>query len=154
MQTFLPHPDFAQSMAALDWRRLQNQVYRECKTLINGGWPNHPASKMWRENRASLCVYALAGIDEMARRNRQAGERGMTPRWNRASLDAHREWLMEQHQLAAYEQGHTRPPAWLGHPGLHASHRSQLLAKDTGYYSRHNWLEEPGALPYVWPTDA
>jgi hypothetical protein len=45
-------------------------------------------------------------------------------------------------------------PSWLGDEELHRSHRSNLLAKDPGYY-RPRFAErfgpEPADLPYVWP---
>lgn len=57
MQTFLPYADFDESARALDPKRLGNQVYRECLTLIRGGWPNHPASRMWRGYECALACY-------------------------------------------------------------------------------------------------
>ena len=53
MQTFLPYPSFSESMKCLDPKRLGNQVYRECLTLIRGGWSNHPIAKMWKKIRAA-----------------------------------------------------------------------------------------------------
>jgi hypothetical protein len=45
-------------------------------------------------------------------------------------------------------------PSWLGDEDLHRSHRSNLIAKDPGFY-RHRFTErfgaEPDDLPYVWP---
>ena len=42
-------------------------------------------------------------------------------------------------------------PPWLGNEALHASHRSNLLRKDPGFYGRYGWTE-PADLPYVWPV--
>lgn len=42
-------------------------------------------------------------------------------------------------------------PAWFGWDEFHASHRSNLLRKDSDYYSQFGW-SEPDDLPYVWPT--
>lgn len=47
-------------------------------------------------------------------------------------------------------RGETRP-WWLGDPGFHAGHRSNLLRKDPDHYSRFGWLE-PDDLPYVWSS--
>jgi hypothetical protein len=45
-------------------------------------------------------------------------------------------------------------PSWLGDEELHRSHRSNLIAKDPGFY-RPRFAErfgaEPDDLPYVWP---
>ena len=46
-------------------------------------------------------------------------------------------------------------PTWLGDEELHRSHRSNLIAKDPGFY-RQRFAErfggEPDDLPYVWPA--
>jgi len=55
MQTFLPYPDFIDSVKALDYRRLGKQRV-EARQILNillenrknGGWVNHPCTKMWR----------------------------------------------------------------------------------------------------------
>lgn len=41
-------------------------------------------------------------------------------------------------------------PLWVGDPAFHASHRSNLLRKDSVFYGKFGWLE-PHDLPYVWP---
>ena len=68
MQTFLPYPDFHQSVRVLDTKRLGKQRV-ECMQILNamefgGGWVNHPATKMWKDNRDALCAYMAACIDE------------------------------------------------------------------------------------------
>ena len=133
MQTFLPYPDFHESMKVLDDKRLGNQVYRECLTLIRGGWPNHPASKMWRGYEFSLAVYALAGLDELHCRGRL--------------YDHHRKTFMKLMR----DFPDTGAPPWLGREDFHASHRSNLLRKYPEWYGRFGWTE-PDDLPYVWPV--
>ena len=66
MQTFLPHPSYAKSAAAIDTRRLQKQIV-ECQQLLNAllnpeakGWRNHPSAMMWRGCKKSLADYAEA----------------------------------------------------------------------------------------------
>jgi len=130
MQTFLPYPNYTKSMRCLDNKRLGNQVYRECKTLINGNWRNHPASKMWRGYEFELCKYALAGLFELWRRGR------FYPDHFRFFLGK----LFTTHIC--------RRPKWFGNPGFHASHRSNLLRKDE-FYAQYGWIE-PKDLPYVW----
>jgi hypothetical protein len=40
-------------------------------------------------------------------------------------------------------------PHWLGMEEFHSSHRANLLRKDSEYYSKHGWIEDPND-PYVW----
>lgn len=134
MQTFLPHPDFRESMRALDPRRLGNQVYREGLTLLRGGWQNHPASKMWRGHRHALASYLLAGIHTLE-------ERGY-------SYPHHEK---EIYDVLFAERENTEMPHWLGNEAFHASHRSNLLRKDPVWYGELGWTE-PHDLPYIWPT--
>ncbi len=135
MQTFLPYPDLKRSVCCLDPKRLGNQVYRECKVLITGGWPNHPASKMWRGYEGALANYALFGLEELWRRG-----------------------LKYPHHFEFFEQfiGDELPP-WFGDERLHASHRAALLSKNFNWYSQFSWSEQPmiqinGRWPYFWPV--
>lgn len=133
MQTFLPYPDFAQSMACLDPSRLGNQVYREGMTLLRGGWPNHPASKMWRGYEDALALYLWAGVVELGKQGKDYDDRP---------------WCIELRSKLT----HSCPmPPWLGDPDFHASHRSNLLRKDPVYYGQFGWTE-PDNLEYVWPV--
>jgi len=135
MQTFLPYPDFNKCARVLDPSRLGNQFYREGLTLLRGGWPNHPASKMWQGYMWWLCEYLLACSNELKRRGRHY------PKHDREVLEYHR-WLSQiEHPK----------PSWLGDNRLHASHRSNLLRKYPEYYGRFGW-SEPDDLPYFWPT--
>lgn len=119
-------------MRVLDPKRLGNQVYRECMTLLRGGWPNHPASKMWQGHRYHLALYAAAGLEELAFRG-------------------HTYPLIEQEILEFLELNtNTGPPCWLGVEEFHASHRSNLLRKNKEYYEQFGWTE-PSDLPYIWP---
>lgn len=139
MQVFLPYPDFVRSVGCLDKTRLGNQVYREALTLLRGGWPNHPAAKMWQNYKSALAMYALAGLDELKRRGRDYPH-------HRATF------------LRYLNDGPAIPPMphWLGNDAFHASHRAALLYKDFAWYSQFGWSESPavpdakGRLPYVW----
>lgn len=136
MQTFLPYPDFRLSATVLDPARLGNQVYRECRTLILGGWKNHPASKMWRGYESALARYSLACLAELSRRGRRY-----------------------PHHIRFFEKFVTdeRIPDWLGNEEFHASHRAALLYKNFEWYKHFGWKESPaipnekGSLPYYWP---
>jgi hypothetical protein len=150
MNTFLPHHDFEQSAACLDDRRLMNQRNEALiilKTLLNlypegKGWPNHPATRMWRGCEGFLTWYIRALCDEMHRRGINSGHADYSP--VQAIIDAH--------DLPA------TVPRWWGDERLHASHRACLLAKDLDHYSQFGWREQPtppidGRWPYWWPTD-
>ena len=135
MQTFLPYPSFKESMQVIDPSRLGNQVYREGMTLLRGGWPNHPASKMWRGYESALANYLMAGVIELHRRGKDYTDRP---------------WYEE---LVSYAIGSDLAPLppWLGDPAFHASHRSNLLRKDPSWYGQFGWTE-PDDLPYIWPA--
>ena len=135
MQTFLPYPSFQESMRVLDDSRLGNQVYREGMTLLRGGWPNHPASKMWRGYEGALAQYLMAGVHELYTRGK----------------DYHsRPWCQELFTYAVAGVDEPMPP-WLGDEQFHASHRSNLLRKDPVWYGQYNWTE-PDNLEYIWPV--
>ena len=143
MQTFLPYADFYKSMQTLDPSRLGNQVYRECKTLINGGWANHPVAKMWKGYEHALAKYALAGLEELTRRGKHY-----------------------QHHIDFFNEclnkfPDTGNPSWLGNELFHLSHRANLYVKDPVYYShfqqdhfRWEQIREEQNIPdkYYWPT--
>jgi hypothetical protein len=134
MQTFLPYPDFNDSMECLDNKRLGNQVYREALTLVRGGWRGHPASKMWRGYERRLCEYARAGADELCMRGKvEVGER----------------WRF-RFAIIGLDYPVTGDPWWLGDARLHRSHRSVLLRKNFEWYSQFGWTESPGSV-YFWP---
>lgn len=131
MQTFLPYPDFAACAAALDDRRLGKQRVEAYQILratqgLTRGWRNHPAVNMWRGYEDALGLYMNAMIDE----------------WERRGFKNN----MTRHSIAA----DVAMPPWLGHPNLHASHRSNLLRKAPAHYSQLGWAEPP-TLPYFWP---
>lgn len=83
MQTFVPLPDFADTMAVLDRRRLGKQrveTFQILATLlriptldgkIRDGWRHHPAVKMWRGHEVSLARYGLAACDAWSSRGHQ-----------------------------------------------------------------------------------
>lgn len=133
MQTFLPYPDFRKSLECLDPRRLGNQVYRECKTLINGGWPHHPVAKMWRDYRWALAHYAVTGLNVLT---------------SRGLYYPHHYEFFER--IMQDETNHDIP-WWLGWEPLHLSHRSNLIRKDPEWYGPMFPGVEP-SLPYVYPS--
>lgn len=139
MQTFLPYPDFDKSAHCIDPSRLGNQVYREGKTLVKGGWPNHPASKMWKGYGIALAEYCLACLRELTARGR--------------NYPTHIEYFTE-----IRNRGEIVLPPWVGDDRLHSSHRAALLFKKPEWYGKFGWNESPivpnenGKLPYFWPN--
>jgi len=161
MQTFLVYPNYLQSMRCLDKYRLGNQVWREGLTLLRGGWPNHPASRMWKGHEYHLGLYLLDGLKVLEERGKVYPE------------------VRHKIEIEMIKFSNTGAPHWLGDEAFHASHRSNLLRKVTeaiqkakeaikrdnprrhhymkvadyvkSWYSQFEWTEIDN-LPYVWPT--
>lgn len=131
MQTFLAYPDFKKSAECLDPSRLGNQVYRECKSLINGGWKNHPIARMWHGYEHALAEYSLECLYELERRGRNY------PLQIKFFKDC----------LNKFPD--TGKPPWFGNDLLHSSHRSNLLRKNKDYYQQFGW-SDPDTLLYAW----
>jgi hypothetical protein len=137
MQAFLPYPDFQQSVACLDYRRLGKQRIEVLQMLraLRGetkGYANHSATRMWRENINALVLYGLAVCDEWKKRG----------------------YKDTRHEIiASYfrENENSDMPFWFGDEKLHASHRSNLLRKNASFYGQYGWTE-PDDIPYVWPV--
>lgn len=134
MQTFLPYKSFVETAKCLDWRRLGKQRV-EALQLLNalrdgGGWINHPATKMWRDHSNALIEYGVVICDEWIARGFEDTCRA---------------------KILAHKTGDAVLPSWLGDSAFHASHRSNLLRKDSKWYGQFGWTE-PSDLPYVWPT--
>src|SRR5574343_510659 len=75
MQTFLPYPDFRESLRVLDPVRLRNQR-RETLSLLTSlwrqsGWIRHPACRMWRGHEYALAQYGWLNSLEVRRRGWQ-----------------------------------------------------------------------------------
>ena len=145
MQTFLPVADFEQSARLLDNPRLGKQRV-ECLQVLRAlelpdyGWANHPVVTMWRGHTAGLVVYSLA----MVRVWRERGFADTTQ--TLISEFAPDAASMTQAEAAAAGL----LPSWVGDEELHLSHRSNLLAKDPGFY-RPRFPGDPDDLPYKWP---
>ena len=138
MQTFLPYSDFKQTAQCLDYRRLgkqrveAKQILMALLNLTNSkAWRNHPATKMWRGHEGALAKYAYTICDEWIQRGYKDSLKDFFHQYM-STLD-------------------TTNPDWLGDEELHSSHRSNLLRKDSNYYSKYNW-SEPDNLPYKWPV--
>lgn len=151
MQTFLPHPSFAHSVAVLDRERLGKQRI-ECRQILGAlrglrndrkmGWSDHPATKMWIGYDSALAVYMTFAINEWVARGYNSTM--ITPydeNWKRRDG--------EDFHLDA-DAALVKLPPWLGDEAVHASHRSNLLRKAPEYYGQFGWTESPD-LDYSWP---
>jgi hypothetical protein len=137
MQTFLPYPDFRESLQALDNKRLGKQRVEAYQIIsaITGrpkkdgtpykGWVNHPCSVMWRDYVNALKLYYNDAIDVWK-------ERGFKNTMEYERID-----------------GDFVLPEWLGNEEFHSSHRANLLRKDLAYYSKQGWQDNPED-PYLW----
>jgi hypothetical protein len=149
MQTFLPVADFADSARLLDSPRLGKQRVETLQILRaielpDYGWANHPAVLMWRGRTPALVAYGLA----MARVWQERGFADSTT--SQIGEFAPEVVGVPQPELAAAGV----LPSWLGDEELHRSHRSNLIAKDPGFYRERfagRFGAEPDDLPYVWP---
>jgi Pyrimidine dimer DNA glycosylase len=146
VQTFLPFPDFVESVSVLDTARLGKQRVETLQilralTLAEYGWRNHPAVTMWRGRVPALVLYGLASVAQWRMRS-----------FPDTTADQIAEFAPEvvglnQADLAAGG----RLPSWVGDERLHRSHQSKLLAKDPAHYGRFF----PGVAPnleYFWPA--
>ena len=134
MQTFLPHPEFDESAACLDYKRLGKQRVEamQIHNIVSGkrstgGWLNHPAVTMWRGHADALAFYHNVIIDEWVRR----GFRNNMP-------------------YLPIPSGEIIFPDWFGDERIHSSHRSNLLRKDSEWYGQFGWGENPD-MEYFWP---
>jgi len=145
VQTFLPYPDLAASMAVLDDKRLGKQrveTLQVMKALIvpGYGWQSHPVTRMWRGYRPALMEYQEATCAEWTRR-------GFADTCFEKTLAI----LAEvPEDLTAYTEGRFPQPPWWGREDMHLSHRSKLLAKAPELY-RPAFPADPDDLDYVWP---
>jgi hypothetical protein len=134
MQTFLPYPDFVQSIKVLDYRRLGKQrveTFQVLNILLDRtptkGWRNHPVTRMWTGYEEALKLYQNYTILEWI-------DRGYNNTMKFEDID---------HSSIVY-------PSWFGSDEFHRSHRSNLLRKDYEYYSQY--FDDPADLEYYWPV--
>ena len=134
MQTFLPLPDFADSVACLDRQRLGKQRVEAIQILrtLQGksfGWANHPAVRMWHGYESALALYGLTTCDEWLSRGYIDNCRG---------------------EFAAVLKNNADMPFWFGNEAFHRSHQSNLVRKLVTHYGPM-FPNVPDNLPYVWP---
>ena len=155
MQTFLPFPDFEQSVRVLDDRRLGKQRVETLQVMgvlvaafwdnaasqvqdrEPRGWRTHPVVLMWRGHEGSLLDYQAATCRVWVERGFNDTCAGKTS------------GLLAASGLPSV----VVLPPWFGDEALHRSHQSNLIRKDPGLYAAH-FPGVPDGLPYVWPVSA
>ncbi len=166
MQTFLPSPDLRESVSFLDNKRLGKQRVETKQILLalgedvgdhkgntSSSWANHPATKMWKNNKVALAFYGYLCCREWIARGfkdslEKQFEEVIKRLTNRTSL-----LTQSTHIEDNFIGGDSKieAPWWLGYDKLHRSHRSNLVRKDPSYYRAY--FTESGDLPYYWPSE-
>jgi hypothetical protein len=133
MQTFLPYPNIEQSLKSLEFKRLGKQRVEAFQILNiilkrtnSDAWKNHPVIKMWKKHPNALKLYYNQSIKEWISRGYK----------NNMKFEKIR--------------GKTIFPDWWGNKKFHDSHKSNLLRKNSEYYSQFNW-DISSEIPYFWP---
>jgi len=149
MQTFLPYPEFDDTAAVLDVRRLGKQRVETIQVLraltVPGyGWRHHPAAAMWAGYEEALVRYGLdicAAWCRLGHGDTCAATLG-------ADLEVAIGLTTARTQAGLAAAGEL--PPWLGDTALHRSHQAALVRKDAAHY-RPFFPDVPDDLPYVWP---
>ncbi len=135
MQTFLPDPDFTESLRMIDKQRLGKQrveAYQILRVLMfpdqAKGWKRHPAVLMWTGHVDALKLY-----------------------YNLSLLEWRGRGCMNR--MLMYPSG-TEPemPWWMGRPEFHLAHQSNLVRKAPDFYGPL-FPGVPPDIPYWWPTE-
>ena len=142
MQTFLPYADFEQTAKCLDVKRLGKQrveawqIYLSL-TVVEYGWKNHPAVKMWKNYELALMFYGLA----------------ICHQWRQLSYKDTMFTKFEEVANFNFKNGLTQVvmPPWIGWKEFHDSHKSNLVRKMPDHYQKL-WPDLDGARPYIWPS--
>jgi hypothetical protein len=151
MQTFLPYPDFAESAAVLDSKRLGKQRVEALQVLravtrLTYGWKRHPAVRMWVGYAEGVGAYGTVMCLEWVSRGNGdtvAGTIGVD--LAAAGLPS---VPRTQHELTrAYAL-----PEWIGDHRVHVSHQAALVRKDPAFYGPLFPDADP-QMPYFWPGE-
>lgn len=144
MITYCPLPDFVESAAVMDRRRLRDQrldtlQVARCLAGVPSSWRRHPTVAMWRGFPRALLRYQEANVarfQQTGNSDKSSGDLSVL----RQTRDL----------LADFED--TGDPPWLGDKKFHRSHQSNLVRMMPDHYRRYfpdvkdNWK-------FVWPPD-
>lgn len=152
IQTWLPLPDFKDSLAALNPEHLLHQQYHVLELVEYFHQPEDsqlpisynesdlddesPIVKMWRGYELQLIEYGLEAADE----------------WDRRRYPSHKmqEKLMVHMEWAATEDAEMSKPNWFGDIEFHLGHQGELLRLDYSHYS--TVFVRDGQHKLVWPV--
>lgn len=149
VQTWLPYKSYvhsAEALANLQINDAASVTYRLLETIHETyespripAW--QPIYKMWLGFEPQLAEYGICLAEEAAKRGEALKrESGLVDRFR---------WHLE---LSVSGDADIKPPPWLGDPGLHYSHQSNLIKKDPGHYRPLFGDAVPDDLPIVWPV--
>jgi hypothetical protein len=123
MQVFLPikvteEKDIWRICEILDRARANKQIM-ECKTILNGGWPNHPCSKMYAENEQTIASLLFYSTNLLLTFNKTYGI------VHKTNFD---EFLPE-------EEFEFELPHWFTDENFYSHHAAALIRKNPTYYT-------------------
>jgi hypothetical protein len=151
MQTFLPYPDFAESAAVLDSKRLGKQRVEALQVLravtrLTYGWKRHPAVRMWVGYAEGVGAYGTVMCLEWVSRGNGdtvAGTIGV----DLAAVGLPSVPRMQHELTRAFAL-----PEWIGDHRVHVSHQAALVRKDPAFYGPLFPDADP-QMPYFWPGE-
>lgn len=150
IQTWLPLPDFTESVRALSDEHLGLQRLHVLELMehfhdvdvseLPAGYETynvtgHPIERMWAGYELQLCEYGLECCDEWTQRK---GKRD----WIYDKLARHLDW-------ATSEDANMNKPNWFGNVDFHYAHQAALVRLDENHY-RPQFLVSP-ERPMLWP---
>lgn len=144
MQTFLPYPNFKDSLMCLDVKRLTKQRLEALQilrlltddTFNSRLWINHPVVKMWKGYENYLSGYYNTSLEVFT-------ERGYKNNLLKCTFDKDFQYNLNIKWFP------DNKPWFIGNRSFHQSHQSNLLRKDYNYYSKFGW-GVPTDIPYMW----
>lgn len=149
MLTWLPYPDFIESVGALEIPELVSSC-RDAIFILDvrhqvkphyAVWEAHPAVRMWRGHEVSLAEYGLSAAEEIeARKLRTPGARAKAL----TQLEQHMDWATSGRYTM-------EKPSWFGEALFHIAHQSNLIRHSLVVYGE-KFHGVPADLPYYWPV--
>lgn len=143
LMTFLPFPEFHWSASVLDNKTLGAQRVETLQImtilLLDEGWVDNPAVKMWRGHERMLLAYQQAICNE----------------W--VNVRGFKDTFWDQTRILFLDMVKNPmaipmiPPKWIGNVDFHISHQSNLLRKDEAHY-RPQFPGIRNDHPYIWPV--
>lgn len=146
MQTWIPYPDFTRSAIVLSDAHL-NQQRKDAFELLDiliakrEKYSNHNVTRMWRGSEHALWKYLSAMCMEWDDRHQTDNMFNDVAEFMCDALDMGRVDVSNR----LYQ------PWWMGKPGTHQGHRSELLRRDPQHYRDHFGPDESNVLPMMWP---